>query len=49
MECLYDPIIAHIPAPQVDIEGPLQMQAAILDYNDYLGRIGIGRMPSWRD
>ena len=44
MECLYDAIISHIPAPQVDIEGPLQMQAAILDYNDYLGKIGIGRI-----
>jgi len=44
MECLYDAIISHIPAPEVDTEGPLQMQATILDYNDYLGRIGIGRI-----
>ncbi|RKD21692.1 GTP-binding protein TypA [Ammoniphilus oxalaticus] len=44
MECLYDAIIAHIPAPEADPAGPLQMQAAILDYNDYLGRIGIGRV-----
>jgi GTP-binding protein len=44
MESLFDAIIEHIPAPDVDIEGPLQMQATILDYNDYLGRIGIGRI-----
>ncbi|WP_134704083.1 translational GTPase TypA [Ammoniphilus sp. YIM 78166] len=44
MEALFDAIISHIPAPEVDIDGPLQMQATILDYNDYLGRIGIGRI-----
>jgi GTP-binding protein len=44
MECLFDAIIEHIPAPNGDTEGPLQMQATILDYNDYLGRIGIGRI-----
>lgn len=44
MESLFDAIISHIPAPEVDIDGPLQMQATILDYNDYLGRIGIGRI-----
>ena len=44
MESLFEAIIDHIPAPDVDTEGPLQMQATILDYNDYLGRIGIGRI-----
>ncbi|HJV44918.1 MAG TPA: translational GTPase TypA [Bacillota bacterium] len=44
MESLFEAIIDHIPAPDVDMEGPLQMQATILDYNDYLGRIGIGRI-----
>ncbi|RXT05830.1 translational GTPase TypA [Ammoniphilus sp. CFH 90114] len=44
MESLFDAIISHIPAPEVDVDGPLQMQATILDYNDYLGRIGIGRI-----
>lgn len=44
MEALFEAVISHIPAPDVDIESPLQMQATILDYNDYLGRIGIGRI-----
>ncbi len=44
MEALFDAVISHIPAPEVDLDSPLQMQATILDYNDYLGRIGIGRI-----
>ncbi|WP_209811970.1 translational GTPase TypA [Ammoniphilus resinae] len=44
LEALFQAIIEHIPAPEVDLDGPLQMQATILDYNDYLGRIGIGRV-----
>jgi GTP-binding protein len=44
MQCLYDSIIEHIPAPVDNSENPLQFQVALLDYNDYVGRIGIGRV-----
>jgi GTP-binding protein len=44
MQCLYDSIIEHIPAPVDNSEDPLQFQVALLDYNDYVGRIGIGRV-----
>ncbi len=44
MDCLFDMVIEHIPAPEVDVEGGLQFQPALLDYNDYVGRIGIGRI-----
>lgn len=44
MESLYDAIIKHIPAPIENREEPLQFQVALLDYNDYVGRIGIGRV-----
>ena len=42
--CIYDLIINEIPAPNVDVDAPLQFQPALLDYNDYVGRIGIGRV-----
>jgi GTP-binding protein len=41
---LFESIISHIPAPFADKEEPLQFQVTLLDYNDYLGRIGIGRI-----
>ncbi|TFE03632.1 translational GTPase TypA [Jeotgalibacillus sp. R-1-5s-1] len=44
MECLYDSIVENIPAPVDNSEEPLQFQIALLDYNDYVGRIGIGRV-----
>jgi GTP-binding protein len=44
MQSLYDSIIEHIPAPIDNREEPLQFQVALLDYNDYVGRIGIGRV-----
>ncbi|HWI47774.1 MAG TPA: EF-Tu/IF-2/RF-3 family GTPase, partial [Rummeliibacillus sp.] len=37
-------IISHIPAPADTREEPLQFQVALLDYNDFVGRIGIGRV-----
>ncbi len=40
---LLDAVIEHVPAPAL-VEGPLQMQIATLDYSDYVGRIGIGRV-----
>ncbi len=32
----------HVPAPDVDLDGPLQMPVSQLDYNNYVGVIGIG-------
>lgn len=44
MEDLFASIIENIPAPIENSEEPLQFQVTLLDYNDYLGRIGIGRV-----
>ena len=44
MEPLLDMIVKHIPAPETDVESPLQFQSALLDYTDFVGRIGIGRV-----
>lgn len=44
MQCLYDCIVETIPAPIDNRDEPLQFQVALLDYNDYVGRIGIGRV-----
>ncbi|HJV30886.1 MAG TPA: translational GTPase TypA [Bacillales bacterium] len=44
MQSLYDSIVEHIPSPIDNREEPLQFQVALLDYNDYVGRIGIGRV-----
>ncbi|MFZ7942153.1 MULTISPECIES: translational GTPase TypA [Bacillaceae] len=44
MQCLYDAIVEYIPAPIDNQDEPLQFQVALLDYNDYVGRIGIGRV-----
>ena len=44
MDAVLDMIINHIPAPNVDSNGTLQFQPALLDYNDFVGRIGIGRV-----
>ncbi|HIX82268.1 MAG TPA: translational GTPase TypA [Candidatus Erysipelatoclostridium merdavium] len=44
MDCLFDMIINEIPEPLVDEEGPLQFQPALLDYNDYVGRIQRGHI-----
>ena len=42
MDAVLQSIIDEIPAPKVDKEAPLQLQVALLDYNDFVGRIGIG-------
>ncbi|MBQ3001757.1 MAG: translational GTPase TypA [Bacilli bacterium] len=42
MNVLLDLIIEKIPSPKVKVDGPLLFQPALLDYNDYVGRIGIG-------
>ena len=44
MDAVLDMIVQHIPAPNVDSDGSLQFQPALLDYNDFVGRIGIGRV-----
>ncbi|HIS90083.1 MAG TPA: GTP-binding protein, partial [Candidatus Faecisoma merdavium] len=44
MKPILEAIINYIPAPNVDIEGGFQFQPALLDYNDFVGRIGIGRV-----
>lgn len=41
---LFEQILEHIPAPEVDTEGPTQMLVSSIDYNEYVGRIGIGRI-----
>ena len=44
MSNVLDLIIKEIPDPVVDLVGPFQFQPALLDYNDYVGRVGIGRI-----
>ncbi len=44
MSSLLQTIIDEVPAPDADIEGPLQMQISALDYNNYVGVIGLGRI-----
>ena len=44
MAPLFDTILEHIPAPEGDPEGPLQMLISTIDYNEYVGRIGIGKI-----
>jgi GTP-binding protein len=41
---IFDAIVKHVPAPKADVAAPLQMLITTLDYNDYVGRIGIGRV-----
>lgn len=44
MKPLFETIINHIPAPEGDPEAPLQVLISTIDYNDYVGRIGIGKV-----
>lgn len=41
---LFETIIKEVPAPQGDEEGPLQILISNIDYDDYVGRIGVGRV-----
>ena len=43
---LLDMIVEDMPAPEVDIDGPLAMQCVTIDHSEYVGRIGIGRIYS---
>lgn len=44
MTPLFEAIVEHVEPPKVDVDGPLQMQVSALDYNSYLGVIGVGRV-----
>lgn len=44
MDAVFQAIVDHVPAPAVDPDGPFQMQISQLDYNNFLGVIGIGRI-----
>ena len=44
IHALFDAIIEHVPVPALDAEAPLQALVTTLDYSDYVGRIGIGRV-----
>ena len=44
MAPIFDTIVEKIPAPVDNSDEPLQFQVSLLDYNDYVGRIGIGRV-----
>ncbi len=48
MRPLFEAILRHVPQPQVDAEGPLQLRICSLDYSSYVGRIGIGRITRGR-
>ena len=44
MDPLFETIIENIPAPEGNIDEPLQVLVSTIDYNDYIGRIGIGKI-----
>lgn len=46
LDPLFDTILSHIPAPEGDEDKPFSMLVSSIDYNDYVGRIGIGRIES---
>ena len=44
MKPLFETILSHVPAPEGDSEAPLQVLISTIDYNEYVGRIGIGKV-----
>jgi GTP-binding protein len=48
MTPLFETIVNHVPAPQVDLDGPFQMRVSNLDYSSYVGAIAIGRIQRGR-
>ena len=44
MAALFEAILQYVPPPPTEIDAPLQLQISTLDYNSYVGRIGIGRI-----
>ena len=47
MDPLFEALVEHVKAPDVDLEGPLQMQISALDYSSYVGVIGVGNASTW--
>ena len=45
---LFETILKHVPAPNTDVNAPLQLQISALDYSSYVGRIGVGRIQRGR-
>ena len=48
MKPLFETVLNHVPAPDTDVDAPLQFQISALDYSSYVGRIGIGRIKRGR-
>ncbi len=48
MRPLFDAVLKHVPAPDGDMDGPLQFQISALDYSSFVGRIGVGRVTRGR-
>ncbi len=48
MRPLLDTVLQHVPAPDGDMDAPLQLQIAALDYSSFVGRIGVGRIKRGR-
>ncbi len=48
MRPLFEAVLKHVPPPQVDADGPLQLQICSLDYSTYMGQLGIGRIKRGR-
>jgi predicted membrane GTPase involved in stress response len=46
LEPLFDVVMEHVPAPDVVMDGPLQMLITNLDYDEHKGRIALGRINS---
>ena len=46
LSCLLEAIVEKVPPPDTDVNGPLQMQISALDYNSYVGVVGLGRIVS---
>lgn len=46
LKCLYDKILELVPPPKADLDKPLQVMVANISYNDYVGRLAIGRVRS---
>ena len=44
INCIFDTIIKEIPAPQVDVNGDMQLLVSNIGYDDYLGRLAVGRV-----
>ncbi len=44
MRPLFDTVLKHVPVRNDDVDGPLQLQIISLDYNSYVGKIGVGRV-----